>query len=301
MLLGQSTQRTDTTLLNDWIVAHQHRLRQCHHLAEQQLRKAQNSRQQRNKQRVYQPQIKLGDHVYLRNRPQGRHKIQDYWSPQLYTVVGVPAADSPNQIFSIQPESPVDNPVVKVVHRLNIRKCGPHQQTTRTTAPVVEISQQITDSESDSEDEVVMVTFLPASSTPQTLQPNISASQTLQPNRSASQTRQPTSSAPQSQPASGSSAESIQHPTPSTAQCPAAEIIPPAAPMPAELPPQTRRSTRATAGKHSNPHRIPQTAIIQQLSAGNLSVPAERTFCLTDIFQFVFLLFLTIMFKVILA
>ena len=273
MLLRRDSTTSTTMLPQQWISVHQERLRHCHQMAEQQLLKSQRLRSKRNDARLHQPNIALGDHVYLRNRVKGRNKIQDFWSPKLYVVVGVPGPQTPNQDFTIQPVDAAAASTPKVVHRLNIRKCGPAAQQLQHAPPQHSASSQpSSDSDTDSDDEVAIVTIQPvlqpppATQTPQLVVQPSSASQTYQ------HVPQPIPPASQTRPSTD-----MQIPQQQEQQVPCG----------------LRRSTRATAGKNNNPHRLPHTASANRMHARVQLVSAP----VMDIVQLFFLLSIVIAFK----
>ncbi|MES9880444.1 MAG: RNase H-like domain-containing protein, partial [Sedimenticola sp.] len=73
--------------VHEWTVAHQRKLKDVHHLAKQNLNRASDDRIQRFNAAAKDEFILPGTRVLLRNHPQGRNKIQDFWNPTPYLVV----------------------------------------------------------------------------------------------------------------------------------------------------------------------------------------------------------------------
>ena len=73
----------------DWLVIHQSRLREAHEKARAFTEQKAAERLAPFNDKVYCPFLGVGQMVYLRHRPVGRHKIQDSWAPVVYRVVEV--------------------------------------------------------------------------------------------------------------------------------------------------------------------------------------------------------------------
>ncbi|CAG2234451.1 unnamed protein product [Mytilus edulis] len=87
-LLG--TNQTDETdqSLDEWIIAHQNRLRYAYEKAGEQTKDRAEYRKTKHDEKRFNPEICVGDKVYIRNRGvHGRNKIQDTWSSTVYRVV----------------------------------------------------------------------------------------------------------------------------------------------------------------------------------------------------------------------
>ncbi|CAC5422660.1 unnamed protein product [Mytilus coruscus] len=87
-LLG--TNQTDETheSLDEWIVARQNRLRYGYEKAGEQTKDRAEYRKTVHDQKRFNPEICVGDKVYIRNRGvHGRNNIQDTWSSTVYRVV----------------------------------------------------------------------------------------------------------------------------------------------------------------------------------------------------------------------
>ena len=87
-LLG--TNQTDETdqSLDEWIIAHQNRLRYAYEKAGEQTKDRAEYRKNKHDEQRFNPEICVSDKVYIRNRGvHGRNKIQDTWSSTVYRVV----------------------------------------------------------------------------------------------------------------------------------------------------------------------------------------------------------------------
>lgn len=73
----------------DWLAVHQKRLKEAHARAKAFTEQKAAERMALQKGKVYCPPIDIGQVVYIRNRPQGRNKIQDAWQSASYRVVGI--------------------------------------------------------------------------------------------------------------------------------------------------------------------------------------------------------------------
>ena len=65
----------------DWVRQHRLRLQEAHRKASDQLKQAAAKRARYADKGAADHALQVGDHVYLRNRVLGRHKIQDFWRP----------------------------------------------------------------------------------------------------------------------------------------------------------------------------------------------------------------------------
>lgn len=89
-LLG-ATYTKGTSSWDEWVLQHQERLQVTRELARKNMEEAADYRQRNHNQQVCDEGFTEGQLVYLKDhRCQGRRKIQDVWSPVLYKVVRVP-------------------------------------------------------------------------------------------------------------------------------------------------------------------------------------------------------------------
>ena len=136
----------------DWVRQHRLRLQEAHRKASDQLKQAAAKRARYADKGAADHALQVGDHVYLRNRVLGRHKIQDFWRPELHRVTARPF----DNVYMTQP---LAGGPERAVHRKDIMPA---------TAPfsVVDAAGQqspssrpdVTDSESDSDDELCVLT-----------------------------------------------------------------------------------------------------------------------------------------------
>ena len=144
----------DTTKHNtdDWVRQHQRRMQDAIKRAHSNIAKKAQQRKVRHDKTVKEDYLPVGTKVLLRNRPKGRHKIQDIWNPSLYIVTGRVNHDSSAVI--VQKLS--DNSV-KIVNRLDILKY-PNQDDLPSDSNTT--SEEIDDNYSDvtSSDGEYMVT-----------------------------------------------------------------------------------------------------------------------------------------------
>ena len=73
----------------DWFTVHQERLRQAHEKARVYSEQKVAERITLQNEKVYCPPVDIGQSVFLRHRPLGRHKIQDAWGPTVYKIVDI--------------------------------------------------------------------------------------------------------------------------------------------------------------------------------------------------------------------
>ncbi|MCB4745566.1 MAG: transposase family protein, partial [Sulfurovum sp.] len=147
-LLGRPARTAAGTV--DWVRQHRLRLQEAHHKASDQLKQAAAKRARYTDKGAADHALQVGDHVYLRNRVLGRHKIQDFWRPELHRVTARPF----DNVYMTQP---LAGGPERAVHRKDI--------TPATTPFVIDADQQspsprpdVTDSESESDDELCMLT-----------------------------------------------------------------------------------------------------------------------------------------------
>lgn len=94
--------------------------------------------------KAYCPSVGVGQTVYLRHRPVGRHKIQDSWAPVVYRVEEVQGTT-----YMVEP---VEGGPQKRVHRVDLRPCErPVVETaeavSRVTAPVAKFPSDSVEAE----------------------------------------------------------------------------------------------------------------------------------------------------------
>ena len=104
--------------VDDWLSLHQERLRCAFHKAGEHTRRRAAERAELHSKKEYVVPIKVGHRVYCRNRPLGRNKIQDSWSPVVYKVVDVTEDEKG---YVVEPADCSGPP--KKVNRRDIRRC----------------------------------------------------------------------------------------------------------------------------------------------------------------------------------
>lgn len=153
-LLGQEPVTDDK---HDWLKVHQERLRDAHVRAKEYAERKAVERAARHEEKVFCPDVEIGQHVYLRHRPLGRNKIQDAWSSTMYKVLEVQGTT-----YTVEP---VEGGTLKRVHRSNLRPCnGPAPVTVpkRRQTSVEEVPTPDPESEMTSlEAECVLVEEVP--------------------------------------------------------------------------------------------------------------------------------------------
>ena len=107
--------------MDEWVKAHQERMRVAYDLAGQQMQRAVESRRRHWGPPSKDADLLTGELVYVRNRGvAGRNKIQDLWLPVPHRVVGRLGPDKP--VYTVVP---VDSSrVPRNVHRSELRRCG---------------------------------------------------------------------------------------------------------------------------------------------------------------------------------
>lgn len=127
-LLGQEQGQAGQS---DWLETHRERLHEAHSRAREYAERKARERVIQQQSKVYCPPVHTGELVYLRHRPPGRNKIQDAWGPTVYRVVGVQG-----NTYMLEP---VEGGATKRVHRSNLRPCMRDIQTPDVTSSVDEL------------------------------------------------------------------------------------------------------------------------------------------------------------------
>lgn len=231
---------------HSWLVVHQERLNEAHNRARQYAEQKAAERLELEKGKVHCPPVEVGQLVYLRHWPQGRNKIQDAWSPIIYRVVEVQG--------STHAVEPVEGGPIKRVHRANLMPCSgpvPAPRKHKGSVPVViatpatEVAKEHTDD--DPENVVLEETTYPSLDQRQEEEiDEISGRDNEVPEPvSVDVPAVPPVILPESQP-------ELTGPVTRSRSALDVKVL---APVPAP-----RRSQRANAGVHSNPHRLPTSA-----------------------------------------
>ena len=232
ILLDVESNEEPNSPVNDWLAAHNERLRYAWDKAGEHLLEAAQKRKAAHDTKAYDPDVQTGDLVYLRKRVPGRNKIQDAWEPRMYIVAGIPTEDGGP--YTVTPCDGSTEP--RKVHRAEIQPCpvrGPPDSNLlpvkrrAAAVPKQSIHEDTTSTDTDGE-------FLLLSNT-----------------NSSKPARRPNSE-PNSVPNRINYSDpqrTVPDDIPMTRQESAAGRSPRAV---------LRRSKRTTAGKHSNPHKLLQ-------------------------------------------
>ncbi len=71
----------------DWMTTHQKRLKLAYEKATEKLQKSADKRKTMYNKKAKTDVLGIGTHLYLRNRPMGRNKIQDAWDSNIHVIV----------------------------------------------------------------------------------------------------------------------------------------------------------------------------------------------------------------------
>uniref|UniRef100_A0A3P9MIP6 Gypsy retrotransposon integrase-like protein 1 n=1 Tax=Oryzias latipes TaxID=8090 RepID=A0A3P9MIP6_ORYLA len=226
---------------HDWLVVHQERLHEAHNRTRQYSEQKAAERLELEKSKVYCPPVEIGQLVYLRQWPQGRNKIQDAWSSVIYRVLDV--QDSTHTV------EPLEGGPIKRVHRVNLRPCpGPvpaprklkKDTSTSTIAAPVEVRKENLESDPD-------YVLLEETTYPH-LDQELNTDTDGVPDCQVLESWSTGGTVDGGTPLPGSELKDIV--TNSMSGRDAETEVPVPAP---------RRSQRATAGLHSNPHHLPRS------------------------------------------
>ena len=100
-------------------------------LGKKQGSEAAEKRKRRNDLKVYAPDIKVGELVYLQRRVLGRNKIQDAWEPTMFTVTEVPTEDGGP--YTVIPYNGEGAP--KKVSRVELQPCPVKSDSSQSIQP----------------------------------------------------------------------------------------------------------------------------------------------------------------------
>uniref|UniRef100_A0A667Y9Z6 Gypsy retrotransposon integrase-like protein 1 n=1 Tax=Myripristis murdjan TaxID=586833 RepID=A0A667Y9Z6_9TELE len=238
--------------IHDWMVEHQTRLHHAFQNAREHLEAAAVRRKENYDQHVRDAPLPEGQLVYLKDvGARGRHKIKDIWSSVVYKVLRAPAVGG--SVYTI---APVDDPQrVRHIHRSLLKckvdgviECPPSEPPQEREPPPVE--------ESSRDGEWFVLVSGPTSA--------------------------PLDHRPSLQP------PTCRLPAPPEVRVPSSVSQPPgtADVFPASSEASMRRTTRTNAGRHPNPHHLPQAAGSSAIGATNSQVPVPNvpTVC-TNVFR----------------
>lgn len=252
-LLGRIADPMPGTV-NDWILEHQTRLNLAFQGARTRLATAADRRQQLHAPRVRDLPLQEGQLVYVRDHSvRGRNKIQDRWNPVLHRVIKGPKPGG--AVYTIAPTDALDK--VKHVHRTMLKS---HLGTQLIHSPAPLVPTRTVSQEEDSQDELgVWVPAAPRMPCPPF--PVESAASPVTPiPSSCPPASPPLACVPISHPLGrGSQEHSVSFLVSPPREEP--RWAAPQSPTPASnSTSEVRRTTRTTAGQHSNLHHLPRSA-----------------------------------------
>lgn len=236
----------------EWIQHHQERLQLARNLAWKNLEEAAEYRQQHHNNQVHDRGLSKGQLIYLKDhRHQGRHKSQDVWSPVLYKVVNVP--DKPGAPYTVTLVDGASN--AHRVHRTEMRAARLEDQPCEPVIPQPCPQAGAQEGELDSEEEdysewpTKEKSILSVDSFPE------GAYHVLTPGREKSVQEADSDAQGDVIPVSDGLEQEILQPHSHQASC-QQEM-----PQPQDEMLTLRRTSRPTAGQHSNPYHLPQSAV----------------------------------------
>ena len=258
-LLGRDVETPPPEDMEAWMVDHRARMEGVYQQARRRLETAAIQRESRTPGPP-DPPLPVGTLVLRRHHPLGRCKIQNKWETRPYQVLA--AMDPAGTTYSVCPQGDPDD--ARVVHRAELRRWqGP-------PLPAAPSQDPAPLEESDDEGPIRRSPSpVPSASGPAHLdaQRTPVTPPTPMPSEHEASSDE---DAPFVAPASGPSALRSQDRTPDAPPSPMATVPPAVSPAPPEDPPP-RRSNRTTFGQHSNPFRLPKSALDPPLP------PADHT------------------------
>lgn len=233
-LLGSNGEGGDREVTpEDWVHKHQESLRLAYLHVERQLKVKAAKRNQQHNESLNDDGLVEGDLVYVKNHPRGRHKIQDQWSSRIHKVLHTPPDRS--VVYAIVPvheEGPVRH-----LHRTELRKVPDGRK-----GPVrhVPIEEEASGGENRS---------------PGLMEEDSDEGHSLMLHREPVMDMQPTEDLYPDTPLNSPNNDAAPDPD----SPPSSQYSPAESELSEEADTQLRRSTRATAGQHKNPFRLPQS------------------------------------------
>ncbi|PIK42846.1 Transposon Ty3-I Gag-Pol polyprotein [Apostichopus japonicus] len=89
-LLNATSDNSDDSPTDEWLLNHAETMRMAYQKAGERMTSEAAKRKVRYDRDAQEKPLALQTRVYLRSHPQGRHKIQDQWSPVIYKIIGRP-------------------------------------------------------------------------------------------------------------------------------------------------------------------------------------------------------------------
>ena len=212
----------------DWVTEHQQRLQDAFSLASERLEREAVKRAAKHNKGSQEHPLQLGDRVFLRNRVVGRHKIQDHWQSVPHKVIS-------HNVYVVEPME--GSKEQKSCHRqdlLNARDLVTDVEPASSLEESQETASELRPgTEADSEDndspDYTIVLDAPQADAPEDIADVV--------NFEDEGTADGTAGEPDEKP--GTNGQDSE----------------------------ARRSQRANAGHHSNPHRLPRSAAAHECIA----------------------------------
>ena len=233
--------------LQEWVAKHMFRMQEAQKIVQQRLAlKAKDRKIRFDKGATDQP-LAVGIEVFKRIRSvKGRNKFQDAYKPERFKII---ACNHNQHIYLIEPVDGKE--MAKWVNRTEIRPCPPKKQTTKTfrethryrpSSKMKDLSYTETSSNSDEDIQIVMKrkNYLRSPITSELSSESSGDEGTL-------------SIETESEKSESSNIEDV----PERGTVPSSEM--------------RRTSKRQTAGKHSNPHREPRSAVSSQYHSQSIN------------------------------
>ena len=242
----------------DWLTKHAHRLKEMRELANERMIKKAKQRQKTYNKTAKENDIEIGETVYKRNRVKGRNKIQDYWAPTPYTVI-----DKCDNLYTIQGA----NGRTEKINRMNLlrekRNNGTPEYIITEFMEVIETDAKDynTDVASDKNSNPIIEENNETDDQSDTEQKNDDKERA---NDSNTLVDEDIDTDDQSSAGEGINNQGNDNKQSDNNDGSANNDDSKPEPPPVVL----RRSTRVTAGKHTNPYHLPKSAIIQCLDLG---------------------------------
>ncbi|XP_048093787.1 uncharacterized protein LOC125291202 [Alosa alosa] len=230
--------------VSEWVQEHQRRLTVVFHGAKERLQAAAARRKERHDQGAQNVPLEVGQFVYLRDHGvRGRTKIQDAWSPILHQVVRAPPPGG--VVYSVAPVHDLNGS--RQVHRVMLKLA---RQNHRPEPPDVPLEPMIAaDHETEDHTGQWVVVRAPGVQTqPAHLDPVAPPPELSDPSSPLVQV-DPSAPAPL---------------TPTAASPDHGALAP-------------RRTSRTTAGRHGNLHRLPVSVVSRTDGATNPQVPGSSS------------------------
>lgn len=234
----------------EWVARHQRVLKETYSRVQDRLAKAAESRKEKYDQSVHDDALSEGCLVYLRDHAfRGRHKIQNHWSSTLYRVVRAPTGDGGvYTIASLQMPT-----CVKHVHRSQL-KCAPDLAMQQGL-----VDQGLGESglEVNPDYSLPPIVITHTGRAPMDRPLGISGTASVLPSSGPVSVEVPDARrAGYEGPSTLTSPSILTELSTGDLDCRSDEVLVPPLPQQTD---RLRRTTRITAGQHSNPHHLPRT------------------------------------------